>query len=99
VSGLPPGRFAAILFLPELRGEIAWIYAFSIILPMICYLLITKWPGIAYARSRDEKTRNIGIVACLLLGLSTVVTFYFAYVWTQEAVQQSVSQINADMSI
>jgi hypothetical protein len=77
----------------------AWIYAFSIILPVICYLLITKWPGIAYARSRDEKTRNVGIVACLLLAFSTIVTFYLAYAETQQVIQASVNSINADMSI
>jgi len=77
----------------------AWIYAFSLILPMICYLLITKWPGITYARSKDETTRNIGIVACVLLALSSIVTFYLAWEWTQEAIQSSVNQINADMSI
>ena len=75
------------------------IYAFSIILPMICYLLITKWPGITYARSKDQKVRQVGVIACILLALSSAVTFYYAYVWTQDAIQESVNQINADMSM
>jgi hypothetical protein len=74
------------------------IYAFSIILPMICYLAISKWPGITYLRSKDEKVRQVGIIACVLLALSTVVTIWYAYVWTQDAIQSSVNQINADMS-
>ena len=41
----------------------------------------------------------IGTVAWILLILSTIVTIWYAYVWTQEAIQSSVSSINTDMSI
>lgn len=75
------------------------IYAFSIILPMICYLAITKWPGIAYLRSKDEKAQVVGIVACSLLVFSSVATFYYGYVWTEEAIQQATAQVNQEMSI
>jgi hypothetical protein len=72
------------------------LYAFSIILPMICYLLISKWPGITYVRSKDEKIRQVGAIACGLLVLSSVATFYYAYVWTEEALQQATAQINQE---
>ena len=85
--------------LPTSAGTQLWIYGFSIILPMICYLLITKWPGLTYMRSRDEKAKQIGVIATALLVISSIVSFYYAYVWTQEAIQSSVSQVNADMSI
>lgn len=72
----------------------AWIYAFSIILPMIAYLAITHWPGIKYLKSSDERAKQIGIIATALLVISTVVTFWLAIVWIQNYVQQSVNDIN-----
>lgn len=75
------------------------IYAFSIILPVICYLAITKWPGIRYLRSKDEDARTVGIIACTLLVLSSVVSFYYAYVWTEEAIQQATTQVNQEMGV
>jgi hypothetical protein len=75
------------------------IYAFSIILPVMCFLFITKWPGMKYFRSEDEKAKTIGTVAWTLLILSTLVTIWYAYVWTQEAIQSATASINADMSI
>jgi len=74
------------------------IYAFSIILPMICYLLITKWPGITYLRSNDQKAKQVGAIACGLLFLSTVGTFYYGYVWTEQALQQATAQLNQQNS-
>jgi hypothetical protein len=77
----------------------AWIYAFSLILPVMCYLFITRWPGIRYLRSKDEDARTVGTIACGLLALSTFATMYYAYVWTEDAIQSQVNQINQDMSI
>lgn len=74
------------------------LYAFSLILPIICYLLISKWQGLTYLRSKDEKARQVGAIACGLLVLSTALTFYYAYVWTQDAVQQATEQVNQDLS-
>ncbi len=76
-----------------------WIYAFSIILPMMCFLFVSKWPGVKYFKSEDEKAKTIGTVAWALIILSTIVTCWYAYVWTQEAIQSSENSINADMSI
>ena len=74
----------------------AWIYAFSIILPMLCFLFITRWPALRYYRSRDPKARQIGIIAFVLIILSTIVTIWLVTVWTQEAIQSQISAINAD---
>ena len=63
------------------------------------FSVITKWPGLTYLRSKDEKVRRVGVIACTLLVLSTVVTIYYVYVWTQDAIQQSVNDINQEMSI
>ncbi len=76
----------------------AGIYAFSIILPVVCYVFVTRWPGIKYFKSKDPKAKRIGEVAWALLILSTVITFWLAIVWTQEAVQSSLNSINAEMS-
>ena len=76
----------------------AWIYAFSAVLPLICYIMISKWPGMTYYRSKDEKAKQIGTIAIGILILSTLITIYFAYVWTQDAIQSSVASINSDFS-
>jgi hypothetical protein len=76
----------------------AWIYAFSIALPIICFLAVTKWPGLKYYRSKDPKAKLIGIIAWTLLILSTLVTLWLAYVWTQQAIQSTESGIDADLS-
>ena len=72
------------------------IYAFSIILPMICFIFVTKWPGMKYFKSNDAKAKQIGKIAWGLLILSTLVVIYFAYVWTQNAIQSSIDSINTD---
>lgn len=73
------------------------LYVFSIILPMIGFILVTKWPGIIYFKSKDRKTKRIGIIAWVLLVISTVVTIYLAYVWTLETINSVTASINADM--
>jgi hypothetical protein len=80
-------------------GTQLWIYAFSIVLPMICFLAISKWPGMKYYRSEDKKTKTIGTIAWVILVLSTLVTVWYAYVWTQETIKSSIDSINADLSI
>ena len=74
------------------------IYAFSIILPMICFLFVTRWPGLKYFRSKDPQTKQIGLNAIVILALSTVFTIWLAYTWTQDAIQASVASINQDFS-
>jgi hypothetical protein len=79
-------------------GTQAWIYVFSIILPIMCFIFVTRWPGWKYYKSQDPKARQIGMIAIALITLSTLVTIWYAYIWTQEAIQSSEASINADMS-
>ena len=55
------------------------IYVFSIILPMILFLFVTRWPGVKYYKSNDKKTKLIGIVAWILLLSSTAITIWLAW--------------------
>jgi heme/copper-type cytochrome/quinol oxidase subunit 2 len=80
-------------------GTQAWIYAFSIILPMILFLFITRWPGVKYFKSNDPKIHHIGQIAWVLLIASTVVTIWLAYVWTQSMIQSSINSINTDFGL
>jgi hypothetical protein len=73
-------------------GAQAWLYAFSIVLPIICFLAVTKWQGIKYAKSLDPKARQIGYAAIALLTISTIVTFWYAAVWINQQIQAGVSQ-------
>jgi hypothetical protein len=75
------------------------LYLHSIVLPLILFLTISKWRGQRYFRSQDPKERQIGLIAWTLLILSTVGIIWYAYVWTQQQIQQSVNDINAQMSI
>jgi hypothetical protein len=59
------------------------LYAFSIILPLICFLFVTRWQGMKYFRSEDPKIKQIGTIAWVLLILSTIVTIWIAVVATQ----------------
>src|SRR5271168_2871335 len=60
------------------------IYAFSIILPVICFIMVTKWPGMKYIKSEDPKAQQIGIAAWTLLIISTLITIWYGVVWTQD---------------
>ena len=79
-------------------GTQAWIYVFSIILPMILFIFVTRWPGIKYFKSKDPKTKQIGEIAWALLILSTIITIWLGYVWTEQMIQSSINSINTDLS-
>jgi len=74
------------------------LYAFSIVLPVICFLAITKWKGYAYSKSPDQKTRQIGFIAWFLLIASTIITFWYATVWIEQQVQASTDMITAELN-
>jgi hypothetical protein len=63
-----------------------WIYAFSIILPIICFLAVSHWPGIKYARSGDRERKQIGFIAIALMAISTIVSYWLAFVWVNQLV-------------
>lgn len=75
------------------------IYTFSIILPMIGFILVTKWPGVKYFKSKDKKIKKIGIIAWALLILSTIITIWLAYIWTLDTIQSLTQSINTDMGL
>ena len=75
------------------------LYAYSIVLPWILYITITKWQGITYLKSKDSKEKQIGIIACALLVLSTILIIWLAYIWTLQYIQSQMSSINADLSL
>jgi RNA polymerase subunit RPABC4/transcription elongation factor Spt4 len=77
-------------------GTQTWIYFFSIILPMICFIFVTKWPGIKYYKSSDSKAHRIGQIAWALIIISTIATIGLAYVWTEQMIQSSINSINTD---
>ena len=79
-------------------GTQVWIYAFSIILPFLCFLFIGKWPGVKYFKSKDPKAKQIGWIAWILIVLSTIVLVWYAIVWTKEITQSTINSINADMN-
>jgi hypothetical protein len=67
--------------LPTGVGAQVMLYAFSIVLPIMCFLAVSYWQGIKYARSADPKAQEIGWIAIALLALSTIITFWITSVW------------------
>jgi len=80
------------------RTAQAKLYAHSIILPMLAFFTASKWQGIHYFKSSDPKTKQIGLIACILVTLSTVLLVWYTIVWTQQEIASQVNSINADMS-
>ncbi len=70
------------------------LYGFSIVLPIIFYLAITKWQGIKYMRSVDPRAKQIGYIALALLIISSIIFFWWSIVQLQGYVQQSISDVN-----
>jgi len=80
------------------RAAQAKLYAHSIILPMLAFFTASKWHGWQYFKSSDPKTKQIGLIACILVTLSTVLLVWYTIIWTQQEIQSQVNSINADMS-
>ncbi len=70
------------------------LYAFSIILPWIAYLAISKWQGIRYLRAPDARAKQMGLIALILLIASSIVAFWLTTVWIQGYIQQSLNDVN-----
>ena len=70
-----------------------WIYAFSIILPMICFLAVRYWPGIKYARSSDRNRKQIGFIAIALMAISTIVSYWLAFVWVNQLFRSLLNRV------
>ncbi len=63
------------------------IYLLSIITPPLCFLTIGYWHGIKYLKAKDPKAKEIGIIATVLIVLSTIGTIWFLYVFTVQLTQ------------
>lgn len=72
-------------------GTQAWIYIFSLILPIIAFIAISRWPGIKYMKSEDPTAKQVGIVALVLLLASSAITFWLGAVWLQNTLQSSLN--------
>ena len=75
------------------------IYAHSIILPSLLFITISKWKGYTYLKSPDPAEKQIGAIAMFLLVCSTIFTFWYAYTWTMNYVNESIAAINSDLSL
>lgn len=69
------------------------LYAFSIVLPLICYLAIGYWKGIKYLESKDRQAKQIGMIALALLLISSAVTFWAGVVWIQNTLDSAMSAV------
>jgi hypothetical protein len=69
------------------------LYGFSIVLPIICYLAIGYWQGIRYMQSADPRAKQIGVIALVLLLVSSAITFWIGMVWIQNQVQSAVNSV------
>jgi hypothetical protein len=77
------------------------IYLHSIILPFIVFITISKWRGLKYSRSSDSKVRLVGIIAWILLVLSTAFLFWgtwYVTIQLQNELQTSLNQMNLDLN-
>ena len=71
----------------------AWIYALSIALPWLAFIFLGYWPGMKYMRAEDERAKQIGIIAAVLMAVSTVIMVWLLIVWTQQLVQSAVNSV------
>ncbi len=69
------------------------LYGFSIVLPVICYLAIGYWQGIKYMQSADPKAKQIGVIALVLLLISSAITFWIGMVWIENQVQSAINSV------
>jgi hypothetical protein len=77
------------------------IYLHSIILPMLLFISISHWKGLKYSRSSDVKVKWIGLIAWMLLIISTIVTFWlvwYSYILLQQSIQTSMDSLNLDLN-
>ncbi len=69
------------------------LYAFSIVLPIIAYLAITKWEGITYARSADPKAQQMGWIAIGLLTVSSIIVLWWTTAWIDGFIKAQTSTV------
>ena len=60
--------------------------------------MVTRWPGLKYYKSEDKKAKIIGVIAWAILIVSTVITYWLAYVWTKAVVDNALNSASLDLS-
>jgi surface polysaccharide O-acyltransferase-like enzyme len=80
-------------------SEQAKLYIYSFALPWIGFFTIGKWKGIKYLKSKDEKNKKIGTIACLLMAVSFIILCYVGYIEYQAAVKSINDSITSDFGI
>ena len=63
------------------------LYTLSIVTPMLCFLTISSWRGWKYFKSSDPRAKQIGVIAIILITLSTIVTVWLVYSFTIQLTQ------------
>jgi hypothetical protein len=85
--------------LPTDFGTQLGLYLFSIILPLIAFLFVTRWKGFKYMRQSDLKAKIIGMIATVLLIGTTVFSFWYAYHVTTMMVQKAMTEAGPSLEI
>lgn len=70
----------------DLSAQIS-IYLLSIVTPPLCFLTIKWWHGVKYLKTNDPKAKKIGVIAIVLMMLSTAFTIWFLYAFTAQLMQ------------
>jgi hypothetical protein len=74
------------------------LYSLSLILPLICFITIGKWKAIHYLRDENEKAKNIGRIACLLLLFSTLLTVWVTITSVQKFLKITQDATSIDLN-
>jgi hypothetical protein len=85
--------------LPTTPSEQIKLYIYSAVLPWIGFFTIGKWTGLKYLKSKDQKTKQIGIIACIIMAVSLILLCYVGYIEYQAAVQSINSSISSDFGL
>ncbi|MBU6500690.1 MAG: zinc ribbon domain-containing protein [Patescibacteria group bacterium] len=75
-------------------GTQIWMYFLSIIMPWVAFIFIGYWHGLKYLRSQDTKTKQIGLIATIILVASTLFAIWISIVWVQNILQTTMSDLN-----
>lgn len=81
--------------LPTGFGAQLSLYLFSILLPLIAFLFVTRWKGFKYLSQESKQAKIIGLIATTLLFGTTFFSFWYAYHFTQQLIQSTMSDVNS----
>lgn len=76
--------------------EQAKLYAWSIITPALLFISLRQWDGMKYLRSSDPQAKQIGIIAAVLMALTTVVLIWLSvesFFWFEQWVASQTGNL------